>query len=520
MKRILTILIALLSAGCLKALPSTDLTYCRAQWSFSPDAPHISGSVMFQFKSAREPANAIDFDLSDHLHVEKIIYHNTTLPFKHKKNKLVITLPERLEAGIPDSIEIVYHGKTVASGFGSIGFDKNSRQAWTLTQPYGGRDWWPCWQNIYDKIDSMDIYVTCPVKYKVATNGKLEGYIENGPLHTAHYKVRHPVNYYTVGIAVGDYKTAESKAVLPNNDTIGIIDYYPKTMNYPDSSLYNMADFINYLSSYWIPYPFADEKYGQVYFNANLSIEHQTMSFLAYYDILVMAHEMVHQWFGNYVTCSGWRNVWINEGFAMIGELTILEKFCARSVLEWKEYAKLSALTSKKSVFVTDTTKPNDLFDIATTYNKGGMVSLMLRNEIGKEAFQKGCRLILEQYANGFATVDDARKCFETAADTSLTEFFNNWIYGVGHPIYTIKHSKTENGKTTLTIKQTTSDSSVKFYPLHVTVRLLGKDGHKKDVRLHHTQNEQKFIVETDFAVEDVIFDPESDILCKWSKRN
>ena len=85
--------------------------------------------------------------------------------------------------------------------------------------------------------------------------------------------------------------------------------------------------------------------------------------------------------------------------------------------------------------------------------------------------------------------------------------------------IYTVKCGETENGKTTVNIRQITSNTSVDFYPLHVTVRLIGKEDQQKDVRLHHIKPKQDFVVETDFEVEDIVFDPESDILCKWSKR-
>lgn len=473
---------------------------------------------MYNFKATGKPVGSIDFDLSKNLNVDKIQYHNTILPFTHKKNKLVITLPNTVGADFADSIEIEYHGKTVASGLGSIGFDNHAKIAWTLTQPWGGRDWWPCRQNLADKIDSMDICVTCPAQYKVATNGTLTGYEQNGETHTAHYKLRHPANYYTVGIAVGDFNTSDSVITLANGQSVSLIDYYPPTFDYYKYNLKNTANFLNFFSNYWIPYPFADEKYGQVFISAKLSIEHQTMPFLSFDDIGTMAHEMAHQWFGNYVTCSNWQNIWLNEAFASFGELLILEKYYSDFALKWKDYTKQSALTANRAVFVSDTIHPNALLDVPSTYNKSAMTLVMLRNEIGETAFQKGCRLILEKYANGFASIDNARQCFEAAADTSLTDFFNKWIYGIGNPIYSIKFGKTNNGKTAITIKQTTTHPSVKFYPLHVTVRLSGGNQYK-DVRLHHTQQEQVFVVDTNFDVEDVIFDPESDILCSWSKR-
>lgn len=518
MKLIKILVFTFAAMAGLRASAQIDVTYCRAQWSFSPDAVYISGIVTTHFKPISASISTIDFDLSNHLRVDSVIQRGKRLGFKHKSNKLVITLPANVEARATDSVSVYYHGKPVPTCFGSVGFDKETHTAWTISQPYGGRDWWPCRQNLLDKIDSMDIHITCPAKYKVASNGLLTGYTEDGDMHTAHYRLRHPANYYTVGMAVGIYNVVESKAMLVSGDSLDIVDYYMPSSQYDGKNLLHLTNFINFFSDFWIPYPFADEKYGQVQVNAHVSIEHQTIPFLAYNDIGVMAHEMAHQWFGNYVTCASWRDLWLHEAFATFGEGMIIEKYYSDLAIEWRKYVQSSALTAKRAISSADTAVTNTLFDIASTYNKSAMTLVMLRNEIGVEAFQKGCRMFLERHANGFAKIDDARQCFEAAADTSLTEFFGKWIYGVGHPIYTIKQGKTVDGKTTITIRQTTSNSSVNFYPLHVVVRLTG-EGQQKDFRLHHTKQEQSFVVETDFNVENVTFDPECEILCKWSKR-
>lgn len=512
--RVITMLFILISGWQVHA--QIDVTYCRAQWSLSPDDKQISGKVTTHFKPTSESINTIDFDLSGRLHVDKIVCRGIEVSFKHKSNKIVIALPAAVEAGCTDSVEIEYHGTPVATCFGSIVWDKMTQICWTLSEPYGARDWWPCRQNLTDKIDSMDIHLTCPTIYKAVTNGKLIGYTESGDQHTVHYKLRHPINYYTVGLAVGNYEVAESETVLSNGDKVEIADYYYSSTTYNNKNSKRIANFMNFFSDYWIPYPYADEKYGQVCINGKESFESQTISVLSQTDIGTVAHELAHQWFGNYVTCGSWKDLWINEAFATFSELLMTEKFYSDLAIEWKKYTINSALSSKRTIFNADTANPDALFDVPTIYNKSAMTLLMLRNEIGAEAFQRGCRAILEKYANGFATINDAKLCFEAAADTSLTDFFNNWINGIGYPIYTIKCNLTEPGKTTISLKQTTSHSSVKFYPLHVTIRLEGKDDYK-DVQLHNISPQQNLVVETDFNVENVIFDPECNILCKWN---
>ena len=105
-----------------------------------------------------------------------------------------------------------------------------------------------------------------------------------------------------MGIAVGAFNTTEGKTTLATGDTVELINYDWTTPQFDENALQHLGNFINYFSDYWIPYPFADEKYGQVTVDAHASIEHQTISFLRNTDIGVMAHELAHQWFGNYVT--------------------------------------------------------------------------------------------------------------------------------------------------------------------------------------------------------------------------
>ena len=507
----------------LEASAAIDITYCRTHWWMRPDTMFIKGAVATYFKSADSKIRTIDFDLVRHLQVDSVVSHNRQLVFSHSGDSLTVTLPDVLAQGVTDSVVVFYHGELKSTGLGSIGTNREEHTIWTLSAPYGARDWWPCRQNLLDKIDSMDINVTCPIEHKVAANGVIISDVADGNEHTTHYSVRHPLNYYTIGVAVGNYLTKEGQSVLSTGDTVPLVHYY-----WPSNSLSvrelmtNLNIVMNIFSDYFTPYPFADEKYGQAAIGGDISMEHQTMSFLTDADnIVLMAHELAHQWFGNHVTCKGWSSIWINEGFATFSELLILERLMPYVVEGWHDYTISNALQAKGTVYVTDTTSHDTIFDEATTYRRGAMVVVMLRNEIGEPAFQQGCRMILERFGNGFATIEDARQCFEQAADTSLVDFFNLWIYGGGYPQFTVDFDNSQIGKTIIDIQQSavkTKDSDSDFFPMHLTVRLVGKNA-RKDVRLHLTSPQQQFVVESDFKVNNVIFDPNKNILGTWQRK-
>lgn len=502
-----------------------DITYCRAHWWMRPDTMFIKGAVATYFKSADCKISTIDFDLVEHLQVDSVVSHNRQLSFSRSGDSLTVTLPDVLVQGVTDSVVVYYHGELKSTGLGSISTNRKEHTIWTLSAPYGARDWWPCRQNLLDKIDSMDISVTCPKECKVATNGVIVSDVTDGNEHTTHYSVRHPLNYYTIGVAVGHYQTKEGQSVLATGDTVPLVNYYYWSSNplNEKNMMYDLGKMINIFSDYFTPYPFADEKYGQAAIGGDISMEHQTMSFLSEPDnIVLMAHELAHQWFGNHVTCKGWSNIWINEGFATFCELLVLERLMPYVVGNWRDFTISNALQAKGTVYVTDTTSHDTIFDEATTYRRGAMVVVMLRSEIGEPAFQQGCRMIMERFGNGFATIEDARQCFEQAADTSLADFFNLWIYGGGYPQFTVDFDNSQTGKTTIDIQQSavkTKDNDPDFFPMHLTVRLWGKNA-KKDVRLHLTSPQQQFVVETDFKVNNVFFDPNKDILGTWQRES
>jgi aminopeptidase N len=105
----------------------------------------------------------------------------------------------------------------------------------------------------------------------------------------------------------------------------------------------------------------------------------------------------------------------------------------------------------------------------------------------------------------------------EASADTSLTEFFNDWYYGQGYPIYQISHY-TDNGdfgKYKLTISQTTSDPpAVPFFAMHVPLRVW-KDGTSQDLRLYQIVNPQTY--ELNEKPDSIQFDPELWLISKNS---
>lgn len=499
-----------------------DLVYQQLNFNVDPAISYISGSVLSEVKFLKDQISAIRFDLNDNMIVDSIFCNLQKVTFQHSGDKISINLPQPTGAGNYSEFEIFYRGAPVSDGFGSftVSSHNNTPLLWTLSEPYGAKVWWPCKQSLADKIDSIDVYITCPQQYKAACNGKLVSDIVTGDNRTAHWQHRYPIATYLVGIAVTNYETFSGSLNLPNGKPIEIVDYvFPEYLSTAQSMFFETFDIMDFYNRTFITYPFAKEKYGHAQFDWGGGMEHQTMSFMTTLDFELVAHEMAHQWFGDYITLASWHDIWLNEGFA-----TYLTGLCYENLkngqywIPWKRYQVNRIISvADGSVYVADTTNVFRIFNGRLSYSKGAYLLHMLRWELGDQKFFQGLKdyLLDPALANGFASQEQFVKHMETAGDTSLTEFFNDWYYGQGYPVYHLRYytDYADNGKTKLAISQSPSNSSVSFFKMHVPVRVW-ENGQYKDLRLYNTQQNQEFVI-SDEAVDSVQFDPDLRLCAK-----
>ncbi|MGQ8335613.1 M1 family aminopeptidase [Sunxiuqinia sp. A32] len=500
-----------------------DLFYQRMEWEVDPAVHFIKGEVVSYYKPTIDGFNTISFDLADNMQVDSVYHWNKKVDFQHTNDRINISFANETPIGITDSLIVWYQGvpNNTDGSFVTATTDEGDPVLWTLSEPYGAMQWWPCKQSLVDKIDSIDVIVTCPAGNKVASNGKLVSQVASVGKTTVHWKHNHPIATYLVAIGVSNYEEYTDILELQDGRQIEILNYvYPADLeNWRATSSY-VLDIMELFNEIIGEYPFADEKYGHAQFGWGGGMEHQTMSFMVNLGFALVAHEMAHQWFGDCLTLNSWHDIWLNEGFAtyMTG-LTFENLLSEGEWLGWKNY-RINQITGRPdgSVYVDDTTSVRRIFDSRLSYSKGGYLLHMLRWELGDEVFFQG----LQEYFNdpgvkyGFASQQSFVNQMETAGDTTLTEFFNDWYYGEGYPEYHIVHyrSYASNGKYFLKINQDTSDPSVDFFEMHVPLRVW-KDGASKDLRLHNISSEQEFELEEE--PDSIEFDPDRWLISKNS---
>lgn len=502
-----------------------DIKYHRLELTVNPAVFFITGKVTTHYV-AKQNLNSITFDLTDELAVSSVTRHGNSLNFTQNGTKqLVIDLGATQNINVLDSLTINYSGApstdedafTTYTHAGVAGM-------YTLSEPYGARDWWPCKQDLNDKVDRVDFYITAPSQYVSVANGVQTSVITNSNgTKTTRFKHNYPIPAYLIAIAATNYSIFTQQAGTAPN-AFPIVNYiYPETQTASQNSLAVTVPIMNLYEQLFETYPFKNEKYGHAQCALGGGMEHSTVSFMGGFSRELIAHELGHQWFGDKITCGTWKDIWLNEGFATyLSGLVVQNIDGAASFKTWKGDL-ITNITSQVggAVYLTEAESQNvgRIFSSRLSYNKGAMVAHMLRFKLGDTNFFQGMKNYLADpaLAYGYATTDNLKAHLVAASGINLDEFFNDWIYKQGYPTYTITAQNFAAGTVRFVVSQTQSHSSVTFFEMPVPVRVTGTGGQSMDLILDNTTNNQVFLKSVPFTITGVTFNPNNDIISKSS---
>ncbi|HEX8548087.1 MAG TPA: M1 family aminopeptidase [Cytophagaceae bacterium] len=496
-----------------------DVYYHRLRWNIDPDTFYISGSVTSYFTLKSNTSDSISFDFSNLLVVDSVIFHQQRMKYTRSNYSLNIRLVNPPSVGFKDSIFIYYKGNPLPD---NRSFAKNKHRDGyiiaTLSEPFGAREWWPCNQDLNDKIDSVDIFIKTPSIYRAASNGLLQSEITEGGNKIYHWKHRYPITAYLVGIAVSRY-TVYSDYFIKRNDTLEILNYvFPYYADTAKALTPFTVKCLNLFDSLLIPYPFFKEKYGHAQWTIGGGMEHQTMSFMGNFSEELVSHELAHSWFGNLVTCGSWKDIWLNEGLTSYVSGLIYQYILGEHRwLQWKK-ALIDDIVSlpEGSVYVDDTTNADRIFSGRLTYNKGAMVSHQLRGIIKDKAFFEGLKMYLSdpKLKYNYAFTKDLQRHMETTSGMNLENYFNDWIYGQGYPIYDYSWTQDASNNITIQLKQQQSHPSVDLFELPLPFLLKNRQRDSLVV-FENDKVEQSIQFNPGFKVDSVLLDPYHDIIHK-----
>ena len=501
-----------------------DITYHKLEFTINPSVKFVTGKITTTF-TALANMNTITFDIANALTVSSVKKGATNLTFvENTNNEVIITLPATQTVGTSATIEVSYSGVPPANGFDAFVQTTHSGTPviWTLSEPFGARDWWPCKQDLNDKINSIDVYITAPSQYISVSNGiETTAPVITGANKTTHFHHNYPIPAYLIAIACTNYSVYNQTAGTAPN-TYPIINYiYPENLASVQPQLDQTPLILDLYETLFEPYPFRNEKYGHAQFGWGGGMEHTTVSFMVSFGRGLIAHEMAHQWFGDKITCGSWKDIWLNEGFATYVAALVIENFDGVDAFISEKNNMISNITSQPNgnVYLTEaqSTNVNRIFSSRLSYDKGAMVLEMLRFKMGDTQFFQGIRNYLADtnLAYKYAVTTDLKAHLETVYGSSLTEFFNDWIYNQGYPSYNITAQNIGGGQVSFVVNQTQSDASVTYFEMPVPVRVFGTSGQQMDLVLDNTTNGQTILKNVPFNITSFQLDPDKHIISK-----
>jgi hypothetical protein len=498
-----------------------DVKYYKAFWRINPDSmsgatavKYIRGYVQTNFETITNNVTSITVDLNSVLTIDSVRFRNARLPganVTRAGNIVTIALGATLANKTLDSIWIYYRGVPPAVSGAAEGYqlrtDPTTGQKfiYSLSESYEDRDWWPCKADMQDKADSMDIIVSAPWSgadtFWVASNGRLVDSTISSGSRIFTYKTRYPIATYLVSVAVARFNRYYYPTVSVSGSNVPVVFYLHRgksAANYNTilTAMNRQSQVLVEFSNRFGAYPFRREKHGYYEgLGGAGGMEHQTFSAMSggttaggtgsLASATTLAHELIHQWFGDKVTFATWADLWLAEGFARYGEALAGEFVPVTGINPVAEMS--SAKTAARSipntpVRLTGFNTSNVIWtgsNISAIYDRGCMVVSMLRALSGDNNFFLACRNYLDStIGSGYksANTDSLKNNFERVLNYDLDPFFNDFVTGVGHPNTVINWNSYAPNKLAVSVaSQTrTAGSTASYFHNVVVLRVQG----------------------------------------------
>jgi aminopeptidase N len=406
-------------------------------------------------------------------------------------------------------------------------------QAWTQCQDEDARHFIPCVDKPHMKM-TTELSATVPSGFQVLSNGELLGSETRGKGPWSYrFKLDQPHPSYLLTLVVGHFDVVEDRPAKVGDREVPI--QYLVPVGQAGAALRSLGETPRMLEFFSKRFgaPFPWKRYSQVVVSdfifggmenttATTLYEHVLLDERAALDVTstdLVAHELAHQWFGDYVTCRDWSHAWLNEGFATYCEHLEREQRLGRDEYDYgvagdvDTYLSEAGSRYQRPIVCRDYEEPIDLFD-RHLYEKGGLVLHMLRRELTDDVFFEGARRYLARHAFGIVETNDLMRALEEVSGRSLERFFDQWVYRPGHPELTCKVSY-DDGLLSVALKQGQKTGDTAVFALPVEIEVLSADGARSRHHKLMTDAHDVLTVRLDQRPKYVGFDPEQRLVGK-----
>lgn len=447
------------------------------------------------------------------MYIESVFQNNDTAQFIHTDNKITIQ-PTFVNTDSIFNFEITYSG--VPKDGLIIGENLHGdRTFFADNWPNRAHNWFPCVDHPSDKA-TVEFKIIAPNHYQVIANGYLfeETNLSNN-LNLYHYKSAEPLPTKVMVIGVARFAVQH----IGETNNIPVSNWvYPQTK---ELGFYDFANAKNILN-------FFIEKFGEYPYQKLANVQSKTQfggmenaGAIFYFEKSVtgerkhedlIAHEIVHQWFGNSASEIDWPHLWLSEGFATyFTSLFILETKGEDAFQQRIKDQRETVLNfyKKKQTPVVDTENTH-LMNLlnANSYEKGAWVLHMLRKKLGDETFLKGIRTYYEKFKLSNASTNDFKNVMSEVSGQNLEAFFTQWLQKAGHPVLKTSWLYYQN-KLRLLIDQTQENS----FQFPLDVEIIYADGTSEIKTIEVAEIAIPYEIDTKGEVKEVKFDPNAWLL-------
>lgn len=435
----------------------------------------------------------------------------TSLKFEHANDRLTIYPREAVNGGDSQVFHIEYRGQPAAGLF----ISKNKfgdRVFFADNWPNLGHQWLPTIDHPSDKA-AVEFLVIAPAQYNVVANGlKMEESYIDAQRKLTHWKEDVPLAVKVMVIGVAKFAMQESARL---ND-VAITSWV-----FPQNRAEGFRDYAVAIS----PLTFFQQKVGPYPYKKLANVQSKTRfgglenaNTIFYYENSVtgkaeqealVAHEIAHQWFGNSATEADWHHVWLSEGFATYFTNLYLEHTYGRDRFlrqQLSDREKIVRYSQKvwRPIVDTDIADPKNVLS-PNTYEKGGWLLHMLRQELGDEMFWHGIRAYYAKFAGKNALSEDFQAVMEQTSGKDLKQFFKQWLYQSGYPkLQGTWTYDAANKEVVVQLEQTNQE----LFEFPLELALQQADGKFVTQSVRVTQAKESFRLKSEVAPKLVSLDP------------
>lgn len=503
---------------------TNDLLHTKLELNFNWEKEQVIGKATLKLKPYFYPTDSLILDAKGfEFNAVRFVGGAAPLKYEYDGQQIKIDLGREFTRNQEYNIFIDYVATPAESGGSeAITSDKGlffinprgedgdkPQQIWTQGETENNSRWFPTIDKPNERT-TQEMYLTVADKYKTLSNGVLvTSNLNNDGTRTDYWNMDQPHAPYLFMIAIGEF------AVVKDDWNGMLVDYYvePEYKEYARDIFPYTPEMLTFFSDKLIKYPW--QKYSQVAVRDFVSGAMENTTGVIFGEFMhgtdrelidnltnekIVAHEMMHHWFGDYVTTESWANLTLNEGFANYSEYMWLEE---KHGVDEADYHRMSELSGYLSSAQAQGVHPlihfgyddkEEMFD-AHSYNYGGLVLHMLRNYVGDDAFFTTLKKYLNDNSYSPVEVHELRMAFEDVTGEDLNWFFNQWFLEQGHPELDVAYSYDATTKmTTVQVAQMQNPEAMPaIFQLPVAIDIYLKDGTKMRKEVMVNQRTQTF---------------------------